>query len=155
VRKHDGTTVRVPLELPGLRSKQAAISTPQPVLFNVLPNDIGYLKVTMFPGVIGIDVAADIDKAIQSFKDCKQLIIDLRGNTGGGIGALRLMSYLTPEKREVGYSLTRKRADGGYKKEELKRFGKIPKHKRALIPLLFQYAFAEKSMVVVTEGLGP
>jgi C-terminal processing protease CtpA/Prc len=65
VRKRDGKTIRVPLELPGLKSKRIAISTPQPVLFNVLPNNIGYLKITMFPGVVGIDVAADIDKAVQ------------------------------------------------------------------------------------------
>ncbi len=155
VRKRDGKTIRVPLELPGLKSKRIAISTPQPVLFNKISDDTGYLKVTMFPGAVGIDVAADIDKAIQSFSSCNKLIIDLRGNTGGGIGGLRLMGYLTPDKREVGYSLTRKRAERGYKKEELARFGKIPKHKRSLIPLVFRFAFAEKSIVVVTEGLGP
>ena len=38
---------------------------------------------------------------------------------GGGIGGLRLMGYLAPEKREVGYSLTRKRAQSGYKKERI------------------------------------
>jgi carboxyl-terminal processing protease len=70
----------------------------------------------MFPGVVGIDVAADIDKAIRSFNGCNKLVIDLRGNTGGGIGGLRLMGYLTPERREVGYSLTRKRSQSGYKK---------------------------------------
>ena len=155
VRKRDGTTIRIPLQLPGLESKRVAISTPQPVLYSTLPNGIAYLKVTMFPGAIGIDVAADIDKGLDSFKDCSKLIIDLRGNTGGGIGGLRLMGYLTPDKREVGYSLTRKRAQNGYKKEELTRFGKIPKHKRSLIPLVLRYAFAEKSIVVVTEGLGP
>ena len=155
VRKRDGKTIRLPLELPGLKSKRIAISTPQPVLFNKISESTGYLKVTMFPGAVGIDVAADIDKAIQSFNSCNKLIIDLRGNTGGGIGGLRLMGYLTPHKREVGYSLTRKRAERGYKKEELTRFGKIPKHKRSLIPLVFRYALAEKSIVVVTEGLGP
>ena len=29
------------------------------------------------------------------------------------------MSYLTPGKLEVGYSLTRKRREGGYRREEL------------------------------------
>ncbi len=154
VRKRDGTTVRAPLQLPPLKSKKVAISTPQPVLHTKLPDDIAYLKITMFPGAVGIDVAGDIDKAMQSFAACNKLIIDLRGNTGGGIGGLRLMSYLTPEKREVGFSLTRKRAESGYRKEELSRFGRIPKHKRALIPLVLRFAFAEKSIVVVTEGLG-
>ena len=154
VRKRDGKTIRVPLELPGLKSKRIAISSPQPVLFNKVSSNMGYLKVTMFPGAVGIDVAADIDKAIQSFHSCEKLIIDLRGNTGGGIGGLRLMGYLTPDKREIGYSLTRKRSERGYKKEELTRFGKIPKHKRSLIPMVLRYAFAEKSIVIVTEGLG-
>ncbi len=154
VRKRDGKNIRVPLQIPGPKTKQVPISTPQPVLFMKLQDDIAYLKVTMFPGVIGIDVAADIDRAVQSSIGCNKLIVDLRGNTGGGIGGLRLMGYLTPGKREVGYSLTRKRADRGYKKEELSRFDKIPKHKRSLLWLVLRYALAEKSIVVVTEGLG-
>jgi C-terminal processing protease CtpA/Prc len=32
------------------------------------------------------------------------------------------MSYLTPGKLEVGYSLTRKRRERGYRREELTRF---------------------------------
>jgi carboxyl-terminal processing protease len=155
VRKRDGKTIRIPLQLPGPKSKRVPISTPQPVLFTKLQEDIGYLKVTMFPGAIGIDVAADLDRAVYSFRACSKLIIDLRGNTGGGIGGLRLMGYLTPNRLEVGYSLTRKRAELGYRKEELTRFGKIPKHKRSLLWLMLRYGLAEKSIVLVTEGLGP
>jgi carboxyl-terminal processing protease len=82
--------------------------------------------------------------------------VDLRGNTGGGIGGLRLslMSYLTPRKLEVGYSLTRKLRERGYPREELTRFGRIPSHKATLIWLAARYAFVEKSILVVTEGLG-
>jgi C-terminal processing protease CtpA/Prc len=58
------------------------------------------------------------------------------------------MSYLTPGKLEVGYSLTRKRRERGYRREELTRFGRIPSHKATLIWLAARYAF------VVTEGLG-
>jgi C-terminal processing protease CtpA/Prc len=81
--------------------------------------------------------------------------VDLRGNTGGGIGGLRLMSYLTPGKLEVGYSLTRKRREHGYRREELTRFGHIPSHKSTLLWLVARYAFVDKSILVVTEGLGP
>jgi hypothetical protein len=63
------------------------------------------------------------------FQDVHEVIVDLRGNTGGGIGGLRLMSYLTPGKREVGYSLTRKRKEKGYCREELPRFGRIASRK--------------------------
>jgi len=68
---------------------------------------------------------------------------------------LRLMSYLTPEKKEVGYSLTRSRREKGYAKEKLPRFGGIPSHKATLLWLALRYGFIDKSILVVTEGLGP
>jgi carboxyl-terminal processing protease len=100
-------------------------------------------------------VAHDIDQAVASFQDCDRLIIDLRGNSGGGIGGLRLMSYLTPEKLPIGYSLSRKRAKKGYRKEELTRFDRIPARKIALIGLALRYGFIDHSIALYTEGLGP
>ena len=145
-------TVKVQLPLP--KSKTHPVTAPEAVHAERLSDEIGLLKVAMFPGVIGIDVAKDIDRAIGSLDGCNRLIVDLRGNTGGGIGGLRLMSYLTPGKLEVGYSLTRKRRERGYRREELTRFGRIPSHKATLIWLAARYAFVEKSILVVTEGLG-
>src|SRR6202035_2313099 len=49
---------------------------------------------------------------------------------------------------------TRKRRERGYRREELTRFGRIPSHKATLIWLATRYAFVEKSILVVTEGLG-
>ncbi len=100
-------------------------------------------------------MAREIDHGISELRDCNRLIVDLRGNPGGGAGGLRLMSYLTPAKLPVGYSLSRKRAEKGYRKETLPRFGKIPSRKIELFGLAFRYAFADKSIVMVTEGLGP
>ena len=65
------------------------------------------------------------------------------------------MSYLTPSKREVGYSLKRARKEKGYAREKLPRFGRIPSHKATLFWLAFRYGFIDKSILVVTEGLGP
>jgi len=96
-----------------------------------------------------------LDAAFAHLKDSTRLIVDLRGNTGGGIGGLRLMSYLTPGKKEVGYSLTRARKEKGYSREELPRFGRIPSHKATLFWLALRYGFIDKSILVVTEGLGP
>ncbi len=64
------------------------------------------------------------------------------------------MSYLTPGKLEVGYSLTRERRERGYRREELTRFERIPSHKATLLWLAARYALVEKSILVVTEGLG-
>ena len=62
------------------------------------------------------------------------------------------MSYLTPGKLEVGYSLTRKRRERGYKREELTRFGRIPSHKATLLWLVARYAFVEKSSRFAERG---
>ena len=116
---------------------------------------LGYLKAAGFPGQVGMDVAHAIDHAISELRDCDRLIVDLRGNPGGGAGGLRLMGYMTPDKLPVGYSLSKKRAERGYDKEKLKRFDRIPSRKMELYGLMFRFAFSDKSIVMVTEGLGP
>jgi C-terminal processing protease CtpA/Prc len=154
IEKLHGGQQTVKVQLPMPKSKTHPVTAPEAVHAERLSYEIGLIKIAMFPGVIGIDVAKDIDRAIESLDGCNRLIVDLRGNTGGGIGGLRLMSYLTPGKLEVGYSLTRKRRDRGYRREELTRFGRIPSRKATLIWLAARYAFVEKSILVVTEGLG-
>ena len=154
VQKPDGKRVMGTLKVPSPRSKSRPMIVPKAVLCSQLPDGIGWLKVTMFPGAVGIDLAHMLDTAIAHLKDSTRLIVDLRGNTGGGIGALRLMSYLTPGKKEVGYSLTRARKEKGYAREKLPRFGRIPSHKPTLLWLALRYGFIDKSILVVTEGLG-
>ena len=155
VQKPDGKRVIGTLKVPLPRSKSRPVIVPKAVLCSQLPDGIGWLKVTMFPGAVGIDLAHMLDTAIAHLKDSTRLIVDLRGNTGGGIGALRLMSYLIPGKKEVGYSLTRARKEKGYAREKLPRFGRIPSHKPTLLWLALRYGFIDKSILVVTEGLGP
>ncbi len=154
VEKLHGGQQSVNVRLPMPKSQKHPVTAPEAVRTERLSYEIGLLKVAMFPGAIGIDVAKDIDRGIAALDGCSRLIVDLRGNTGGGIGGLRLMSYLTPGKLEVGYSLTRKRRERGYRREELTRFGRIPSHKATLLWLAARYAFVEKSILVVTEGLG-
>jgi len=155
VQRRDGTELPSTLAVPNPKSKDRPMAVPRAISFSKLPDGIGSVKATMFPGAVGIDVARDITNAIRELADCTRLIVDLRGNTGGGIGGLRLMSYLTPHKLPVGYSLTKRLAEKGYDKEKLPRFGRIPSRKSALPWLVLRYAFMDKSIVVVTEGLGP
>jgi C-terminal processing protease CtpA/Prc len=154
IEKLNGRQEPVHVRLPLPKSQKHPVTAPEAVYAERLSEEIGLLKVAMFPGAIGIDVAKDIDRGIAALNGCRRLIVDLRGNTGGGIGGLRLMSYLTPGRIEVGYSLTRKRRERGYRREELTRFGRIPSHKATLLWLVARYAFVEKSILVVTEGLG-
>jgi carboxyl-terminal processing protease len=155
VQKPDGKRVMGTLQVPNPRSKNHPVIVPKAVVCSQLPEGIGWLKVTMFPGAVGIDLAHMLDTAFAHLKDSSRLIVDLRGNTGGGIGGLRLMSYLTPGKTEIGYSLTRARKERGYSREKLPRFGRIPSHKATLLWLALRYGFIDKSILVVTEGLGP
>jgi C-terminal processing protease CtpA/Prc len=74
-----------------------------------LGDGLGYLKVAMFPGMVGVEVANEISRAVEELGKIDSLIIDLRGNTGGEIGALRIMSLLTPGRIPVGFALPRSR----------------------------------------------
>ena len=68
---------------------------------------------------------------------------------------MRLIELSDTRKKEVGYSLTRSRKEKGYRREELTRFGHIPSRKATLLWLALRYGFIDKSILVVTEGLGP
>jgi C-terminal processing protease CtpA/Prc len=50
--------------------------------------------------------------------------------------------------------LTRRRAANGFDREHLTKFGRIPMRKFELLPLALRFAFAEKSIALLTEGLG-
>src|SRR5262249_34970282 len=78
VRKRDGSTMRATLAIPGSREKQRPIVVPdQVVSAHKLESDMGYVRVCMFPGVLGIDVARDISRAVSDLQ-CSRLVIDLR-----------------------------------------------------------------------------
>jgi hypothetical protein len=78
--------------------------------------------------LLGLDVAREIDAAVAELSSCDRLILDLRGHLGGGLGVLRLMSYLTPGNIPIGFTLSRKRAELGYEKEKLPRLDRLPTH---------------------------
>ena len=124
-----------------------------------LGDGLGYLKITMFPGMVGVEVANEISSAVEKLGTVDRLIIDLRGNTGGGIGALRVMSLLTPDKIPVGFALDRRRVTANLESEKLTfpRFSRIPTSTKALWPLAMRFApamLAKKPIVLRSEGLG-
>ena len=123
------------------------------VMISRLTDGVGWLKVTKFPGAVGIDIAKQIDLAVQELGGCNRLIVDLRGNAGGGLAFLRVMSYLTPERLPVGYSVTRACAEKDYSKETLAVFDRIPSKKVALIWLALKFGFRDDSVRIITEGL--
>lgn len=129
-----------------------------------LRSDVGYIRIAMYPGTIGVEVANEISLAIQNLGAVDRLIIDLRGNTGGGIGVLRAMSILTPSRLPIG-----RYSGGGLKpvdgvKDYHFVFDRVPSQKVDLIGLALRYfgttaarrMIGQKTPVLIsTEGLGP
>lgn len=154
VRRPDGSTAEVTLTVPSPKNKKQPVVVPdQVVSARKLSPDIGLMRVSMFPGVLGMDVARDMSRAVAEL-GCPKLIVDLRGNTGGGIGCLRLMSLMCPDRRGVGYSVGKRQAQAGYSKERLPAFDRIPSSKMGVIPLMFKFALRGRSVAVYSEGLG-
>lgn len=147
--------------IPALKVKwnQLPKVEPSPIVSQrKIESDTGYLKVASYPGQIGVDVANDISKAARELGSVRRLVIDLRGNPGGGIGVLRLMSLLTPEKVLVGVNVKGK-MDQAVSNPPKGAFvlDKIPSQKIGLLPLATRYFLRGlgKPIAVMTEGLGP
>jgi C-terminal processing protease CtpA/Prc len=154
VRRPNGSTTEPTVEVPGSKEKKRPIVVPdQVVTATRLDDGTGVVRVSMFPGVLGMDVARDMSRAVADLA-ADRLIIDLRGNTGGGIGCLRLMSLMCPDRRGVGYSVSRAVSKRGFDKERLPAFDRIPSSKLGVLPLALRFARAKRSIAVFTEALG-
>lgn len=127
-------------------------------------NDVGYLRIAMYPGQIGVDVANDISLAVESLGPVDRLIIDLRGNTGGGIGVLRAMSLLTPDRIPVGRFAGGGVTPAGSAEGYHFVFDRVPSNRSGLVRLGAMYfgvllprkALGRKTPILIaTEALGP
>lgn len=150
-------TVAVDVARP--KGKKLHFVEPTLVQSRHLGDGLGYLKVAMFPGMVGVEVANEISRSVEELGKIDSLIIDLRGNTGGGIGALRVMSLLTAGKIPVGFALPKSRVTPNLdsEKQQFRRFSSIPTSKKTLWLLALQFApamLAKTPIVLETEALG-
>jgi C-terminal processing protease CtpA/Prc len=155
VLKRDGRQANMNIAIPKPRWRKQPFAEPLTVSFAELDDRLAYLKTTIAPGLVGIDIAREFDNAVAKFANCDRLILDLRGFLGGGLGVLRLMSYMTPGKIPIGYSVTRRRAERGYRKETLPHFERLPSSKFTIPLLALRYLGRDESVVLFSEGLGP
>ncbi len=156
---NDGQERTLSVDVARPKGKKLQFIEPTLVQSRKLDGTTGYLKVAMFPGMIGVEIANAMSTAVAQLGDIRRLIIDLRGNTGGGAGALRLMSLLTPDRIPVGFAPGKKWAerDLASAKANFPRLNTIPssKHSLWLLGLRFLPSLLMKSPVVLeTEGLG-
>lgn len=138
-----GTKVRPPIVAP--KSLVHAMIAPR----------VGLLRILYFPGAFGLEFARALDAAVADLKrqGCDRLIIDLRGNIGGSLGLARLASYLCPGQIAIGHSLTPQRLRAGYDPKTLPRVP-MPQNKAELFFTLARFAFRDKSVFLLTQGLG-
>lgn len=161
--ERDGQPVReVRVDLPkakagGKATAKPPMAEPTSVTARAIGPGVGYLKVAFFPGINGQRFARELDHALATVPDCSGLIIDLRGNLGGFVGSLRLMSYLTPDRLPVGYSLTRHGEAQGRRLDQLPCIDRLPKTTLDMIKMAvrFKVIHRDRSIRLVTEGLGP
>ena len=140
----------------GKANAKPPMAEPRSVTAGLLEGEIGFLRVAFFPGVNGQRFAKDLDAALEAVGSCALLIVDLRGNLGGFVGSLRLMSHLTPERLPVGYSLTRKGEDLGWKPDQLACIDRLPATKFDMLKMAFRFLVwhRDRSIRLMTEGLG-
>jgi C-terminal processing protease CtpA/Prc len=122
----------------------------------IIQSRTGVISIPYFPSPTGISFANDLDLAIADLKQkgCDRLIIDLRGNIGGSLGFARLASYLCPGRIPIGHSLTPNRLRQGYSRDTLPRVP-MPRSKAEFLWALARFAVRDKSVMLLTQGLGP
>ena len=64
IKTRAGQRLRTQMRVPQSKTKQRSLVEVQPVSWTKLDEETGYLKVAMFPGVIGVDLARQLDQAI-------------------------------------------------------------------------------------------
>jgi C-terminal processing protease CtpA/Prc len=155
----NGTAAReIGIEIPATKGNKnlPPILPPKSVSSRMVAPGIGFLRIAWFPGAMGLGFSKLLDAAIADLKQqgCDRLIIDLRGNIGGGLGFARLASYLCPDRMPMGHSLTPKRLRRSYKREELEHV-LYPNSRIGFATTLARFVVRDKSIVLVTQGLGP
>jgi C-terminal processing protease CtpA/Prc len=157
IASRSGRTRRVPLVLPAPTDKgRPPMAEVRTVHARKLSDRLGYVRVAYFPGAAGDRFALAYERAIAELGEIEGLVIDLRGNIGGGLGSLRVMSSICADKRPIGYNVTRRVADQGYRKDKLVRIDQIPTTKLAQLKMLirFKVLHRDRSIALFTEGLG-
>jgi carboxyl-terminal processing protease len=157
IASRDGTerTVTVTLPAPSAKGRPPMVEV-KAVHSRKLTAGVGYVRVAYFPGNAGDVFARAFERALTALGPCTGLILDLRGNIGGGLGSLRMMSILCADKRPIGFNVSRKVAEQGYRKDRLMRIDHIPTTKLGLLGMFLRFKVLQRdrSVALFTEGLG-
>ncbi len=155
-------TCEINIPVPVRKKNQLPHVQPALVITKRLRHDIGYMRISMFPGLLGVDMANEISAAVRQLNPVERLIVDLRGNSGGGVAVIRVMSLLTSDRLPIGYSLHRCQAGMSPDQQSFPVFDKVPSNKNTLhwLKVKFGWRFVAlyfrlpvKPVLLRTEGL--
>jgi carboxyl-terminal processing protease len=138
----------------GTKQRPPMVEPKSPVHALIGPG-LGLLKIPHFPGAFGMAFGNALDEGIGDLQrqGCDRIIVDLRGNIGGSLGFAHLASYMCPGRMAIGHSLTPRRLRNGYDPEALPRVP-MPRSRAELLITLARFAARDKSVMLLTEGLG-
>ena len=151
---------RVTVELPTAAKEDGRppMVVPKLVTSKMLDGKVGYVRGSYFQGTIGFDFIRNFKVATEVLQNsgARAFVLDFRANPGGGLASQRVMSWLTPGRTEIGYSLTRKAIRAGWDKTSLPCIDKLPATKLQRLGMLLKYRVwnRDRSVALATEGLG-
>lgn len=95
---------QIDLKTPAPKYADNPYAEPASVTGTLTSDNIAIVKVSLFPGKIVVQFANTLSNLLRNrLSGADRVLIDLRGNPGGGIGNLRLMGLLTSRQQPVGY----------------------------------------------------
>jgi len=111
VEKRSGAQITTEVWIPKPRYRRhRPMCLPKLISCRKIGPDVGLIRVTFFRGIFGLHTSRLLDAAIQELADCRHLVVDLRGNYGGGVGCFRLGSIsLLKWERSRSRSLSKER----------------------------------------------
>ncbi len=138
-----------PVDQPPAASPEAEIS------WRRLAPGIGYLRIRSFED--GPAVIARIDRAFAELGSYESLVIDVRENGGGSLGAaMRLGDHIFPERRPVGYFASRRGLESrGFRSIDALDVGTLPLFTGYHADELFRDMTGAGAVMLTTGGRVP
>lgn len=151
------SSTEIAVEVPKTKgtAQRPPLVEPKSPIHAKIGSNVGVLKIAYFPGAFGMRFATALARAVDDLgrRGCDRLIVDLRGAIGGSMGFAHLASYLCPGRIAIGHSLTPKRQRSGYDPKALPE-ERMPRNRPQLVLTLARYAARDKSLMLLTQGLG-
>ena len=152
--RRDGTEIELTAAVPVPQSKKQPYAEPEAVVSSQMKGSVGYIKVAVLPGLFGIDVSRQMDRAFDELR-ARSVGAGPPRPPGGGLAVLHLMSHHTAERIPAGYT-----PNAGARGEEAEgptaALERLPKHKFwGILSMAVRYGGRDSRWPWSRKGWGP